>query len=175
MISSRNAVIFIVILFIIGSSAVFSETDVPINKDNWVTHPKVKEIRVIHNEVEQGIKKNNLKKNEKSLEYQGPGKPTSKVIYFNKDKDVRKYVQSGGSGDSYLTYNFYYDKNKTLRFVFIQGGAVSGSKFIHRIYFDKSGERFWEISKYLKGPEGYWPEKWSKKALVRNPWEEFKK
>ena len=73
---------------------------------------------------------------------------------------VRRYEKQGGSDDSALTWQHYYDKAARLRFVLITGGATNGAQLEHRIYFDESGKRIWEEHKYLKGPEYFFPEVW---------------
>lgn len=145
----------------------------PITQDNWLNHPEVVEVRKLYNDIEQAIKEKRLILQTKDIAYTGPHQPTLKKVFIDENHAVRKYVEERGSEDSSLTCNFYYDTNKMLRFVFVEGAAVCGSVLEHRIYFDFCGKRMWENSKYTKGPEGYWPAEWPEKALIREPWSRF--
>ena len=76
---------------------------------------------------------------------------------------VRNYYYDSGSDDSMVRRDFYYDNNGKLRFAFIKGGAVNGTKIEHRIYFDPAGKRIWEIQKLVEGagytfPRDTWPD-----------------
>lgn len=65
---------------------------------------------------------------------------------------VRRYERQAGTEDYLLTFQHYYDESGRLRFVYIIGGAVNGTRIHHRIYFDEAGKRIWEAHKQLKGP-----------------------
>ena len=84
------------------------------------------------------------------------------MIATNSRGRARFYQNEGGSEDSSLKREHYYDEAGRLRFVFITGGAVNGTELEHRIYFDETGKRIWEEQTFKKGP-GYtfpaiWPE-----------------
>jgi hypothetical protein len=78
---------------------------------------------------------------------------------------VRYYEKQGGSDDSALKLQHYYDEAGRLRFVLITGGAVNGSELEQRIYFDEQGKRIWEEHKYTKGPGYTFPEIWPAEQL----------
>ena len=157
------------------AGAVYAINEIPINKTNWLNHPKIQEIRNIYNQIESRITNNTLVKSEKSLESEEPSVPTSKIIYVDNLGTVRKYVESAGSDDSALTSNYYYDHAGRLRFVFITGGAVNGSQLEHRIYFDTRGKRIWEIQQYLTDIHYTFPSIWPKKDLIFEPQQAFDK
>ncbi|NJO17630.1 MAG: hypothetical protein HC877_18405 [Thioploca sp.] len=153
----------------------YAINEIPINKTNWLNHPKIQEIRNIYNQIESRITNNTLVKSEKSLASEEPAVPTSKTIYVDNLGTVRKYIEAAGSEDSALTSNYYYDHAGRLRFVFITGGAVNGSQLEHRIYFDTRGKRIWEIQKYLTDIHYTFPSIWPKKDLIFEPQQAFDK
>ena len=75
-------------------------------------------------------------------------------LYGDSSGRVRKYAVAGGSGDSYSQAFYYYDRKGTLRFTFIQLGAVNGTNRDDRFYFDSTGSLLYKSSKLLHGP-GY--------------------
>jgi len=75
-------------------------------------------------------------------------------LYSDSSGRVRKYAVAGGSGDSYSQAFYYYDRKGTLRFTFIQLGAVNGTNRDDRFYFDSTGSLIHKSSKLLHGP-GY--------------------
>ncbi len=169
----RVKIIIAGIVMSLLSGFVYASDNQEINETNWINHPKIKEIREIYNEVEGKIINRELIERRKAFEYSIPYEPTLKVIYFEKSNTVRKYIEEAGSDDSALKFNYYYDQKQTLRFVFITGGAVNGSSLEHRIYFDSSGKKIWEIQKYLEGPGYTFPKNWPENELAFDPWKEF--
>jgi hypothetical protein len=167
--------IILAIIICLFSGSIFAFNDNEINESNWQNHPQIKEIREIFNEVEGEIKYKNVIELRKVFEYTEPYLPTLKVLYCDKFNTVRKYIEEDGSEDSALKFNYYYDQKPILRFVYITGGAVNGSKIEHRIYFNSGGKRIWEIQKYLKGPGYSFPKVWPENELVFDPWKEFNK
>lgn len=143
-----------------------------INASNWISHPKIVEIRALYSEIEDALQGGALEQKTRIFDYTEPYLPTVKTIAFGKDMVARKYSEQAGSDDSATTTSFYYDSQKRLRFVFITGGSVSGAHLEHRIYFNEAQQRIWEIQKYLKGSY-YFPEVWPKSAIVLDPWKAF--
>jgi hypothetical protein len=101
----------------------------------------------------------------RAFEYCEPYEDTARTIAADSKGMVRFYRNEGGSEDSALTWEHYYDEGGRLRFVFITGGAVNGSKLEHRIYFDETGKRIWEDQVYKKGPGYTFPEVWPDEQL----------
>ncbi|MEW6527093.1 MAG: hypothetical protein AB1444_10540 [Spirochaetota bacterium] len=164
---------FTTIFFIYSFSISKASDSQEINHKNWMHHPDIKKIRLIYEEVESKIKNKNLKILKKSFDYIQPYKPTQKIIYYDNNNTVRKYIEEAGSEDSSLTFNYYYDHNKILRFVFITGGAVNGTKLEHRIYFDDNAKKIWEIQKFTHGPGYTFPKVWPADELIFDPWKRF--
>jgi hypothetical protein len=135
-----------------------------VTKDNWRQHPKIKEVRSIYQAVKAGMDGKSLTAKRRSFEYCEPGEDTLRVIGTDAQGRVRFYQTEGGSDDSSLKFDHYYDEAGRLRFVFITGGAVSGSKLEQRIYFDADGKRIWE-EQHATAPGYTWPEVWPEDQL----------
>jgi hypothetical protein len=101
----------------------------------------------------------------RAFEYCQPYEDTARMIAADSKGMVRFYQNEGGSDDSSLKWEHYYDEQGRLRFVFITGGAVNGSQLEHRIYFDETGKRIWEDQTYKKGPGYTFPEVWPDEQL----------
>lgn len=131
-------------------------------KDN----PEVLEIRELYKKIEDMDKQKKLKKN--TIESQGTGWKTT--FYKDSKNMIWKVVREGGGEDSAVTQNFYYNEMKSLKFVFIQAGAVNGSKLEHRIYFGKDKKRLKELHKYTEGPGYTFPNPWPEEELLFDPY-----
>lgn len=169
----RSVWVLLVVSVLVFVQTVSAGESTGINASNWMNHPKIVEIRAICSEIEDALQGGELEQKTRIFDYTEPYLPTMKTIAFGKDLVARKYTEEAGSDDSAITTAFYYDRQKRLRFVFITGGAISGSEFEHRIYFDAAQQRIWEIQKYLKGPGYTFPTVWPKSAIVFDPWKEF--
>src|SRR5205085_2484335 len=146
------------------SRLLLQETD-EITKANWQQHPKIKAIRAIVQSVKTGLSSKSFTLKKRAFEYCEPYEDTARTVATDSKGMVRFYQNEGGSDDSALTWEYYYDEGGRLRFVFITGGAVNGSKLEHRIYFDETGKRIWEDQVYKKGPGYTFPEIWPDEQL----------
>lgn len=160
---------FFLLALLVGSVVFFAQAAVcsaqgggEVTKENWRQHPKIKEVRAVYQAVNAGRKRLSIKK--RSFEYCEPGEDTLRVIGTDAQGRVRFYQREGGSEDSSLKFEHYYDEAGRLRFVLITGGAVSGSKLEQRIYFDADGKRIWE-EQHATAPGYTWPETWPEEQL----------
>src|SRR3954462_15874498 len=145
----------------LASSSTFLLQEIgEITKANWQQHPKIKAIRAIVQSVKAGMTSKTFTVRKRAFEYCEPYEDTARTIATNSKGLVRFYQNEGGSEDSALKWEHYYDEAGRMRFVFITGGAVNGSKLGHRIYFDETGKRIWEDQVYKKGPGYTFPEVW---------------
>lgn len=138
------------------------ETGGEVTEANWQQHPKIKQVRAIVQAVKAGMGRKALTTKKRAFEYCEPYADTKRTLAVDSKGRARFYEFEGGSDDSSLKLEHYYDEMGGLRFVFITGGAVNGSQLEHRIYFDEAGKRIWEKQIYKKG-EGYtfptiWPD-----------------
>ncbi|HEX8491281.1 MAG TPA: hypothetical protein VF658_00425 [Pyrinomonadaceae bacterium] len=132
-----------------------------VTKENWQQHPKITAVRAIVETVKDGLSKKSFRTRTRKFEYCEPYEDSQRTLAIDGRGRVRYYEKQGGSEDSSLKLEHYYDESGRLRFVFITGGATNGSELEHRIYFDEGGKRIYEEQKYTKG-EGYtfstvWP------------------
>jgi hypothetical protein len=150
------------------------ETGGEITKANWQQHPKIKAIRSIVQSVKTGITSKKLTSKKRTFEYCEPYADTVRLVATDSSGRPRFYQAEGGSEDSSLKFEHYYDERGRLRFVFITGGAVNGSELEHRIYFDETGKRIWEEQTFKKGPGYTWPEVWPEDQLqISDPGAKF--
>lgn len=148
-------------------SSAFSlqEKDGEITKANWQQHPKIKAIRTIVQAVKSGMSNKSFTVKKRVFEYCEPYEDTERMIATDKSGHTRFYQTAGGSDDSSLKWEHYYDETERLRFVFITGGAVNGTELEHRIYFDEAGKRIWEEQTLKKGPGYTFPSVWPEDQL----------
>jgi len=144
------------------------DTGGEITKANWQQHPKIKAIRTIVQSVKTGMTRKSFVIRKRTFEYCEPGEDTLRMLALDSRSRARFYQAEGGSDDSSLKFEHYYDDSGRLRFVFITGGAVNGSELEHRIYFDETGKRIWEEQTFKKGPGYTWPEVWPDDQLQIN-------
>jgi hypothetical protein len=136
-----------------------------VTKANWQQHPKIKAIRAIVQSVKNGMSRKSLTVKQRVFEYCEPYADTERMIATDARGHARFYKNAGGSDDSSLKWEHYYDEAGRLRFVFITGGAVNGTELEHRIYFDEAGKRIWEEQTYKKGPGYTFPAVWPNEQL----------
>ncbi|EPG75468.1 hypothetical protein LEP1GSC058_1922 [Leptospira fainei serovar Hurstbridge str. BUT 6] len=165
----RNVILLLFSLFLFSSNVLSKG----INDKNWINRHDIKEIRSIFDRIETGIKNKELTIRKKEFPYLKPYKPTLKMAFFNKKNVICKYVEEMGSDDSAIKIEYYYDNLKVLRFVFITGGAVNGTRLEHRLYFDSYGKRIWEIREIVEGSGYSFPHEWPEEEIVRNPEKAF--
>lgn len=140
----------------------------PITAANWLRHPQIVDVRQIYEEIRTGIDGKRFKKEWTVYQDCTSRVDSARTVYRDRN-GARYYYASGGSDDSRVDRNFYYDTKGVLRFVYITGGAVNGTAVQHRIYFDAAGKRIWEIQKRLAGPGYTFPRKWPEASIVRRP------
>ena len=136
-----------------------------VTKANWQQHPKIKAVRAIVQAVKTGMSRKSFTTKKRVFEYCEPYADTLRLIATDARHHARFYQNEGGSEDSSLKLEHYYDEAGRLRFVFITGGAANGSELEHRIYFDETGKRIWEEHTYKKGPGYTFPEVWPDNEL----------
>lgn len=149
-------------------SVASAQGSAPITQNNWQRHPQIKAVRQVVESVNAGIRKSIFKSAKRVFEYCEPYEDTLRKIAVDSIGVVRRYEKQGGSEDSSLTWEHYYDSAGRLRFVFISGGAANGARLEHRIYFDEGSQRIWESHKYTKGPEYSFPEVWPDDQLQKS-------
>lgn len=153
-------IIAALLLMVVTFHASPQETGGEVTKANWQQHPKIKQVRSIVQAVNAGMTGKSFTVKKRVFEYCEPYEDTERTLATDSRGRARFYKKAGGSDDSSLTWEHYYDETGRLRFVFIKGGATNGSQLEHRIYFDAAGKRIWEEQTYKKGPGYTFPEVW---------------
>jgi hypothetical protein len=160
----------ILLLAFASMPAAAAETGHPTNAG--LRSPAITAIRGIYQSVEHGIAIGRMKLERRYVSSGSDDCEASgeqRTIYLDAAGTVRKYVVEPDSQDSLLVIRQYYDVLRRLRFVFITGGAVNGSRLEHRIYFDESGSRIREDHTYTAGPGYTFPSIWPAEELAEDP------
>jgi hypothetical protein len=123
-----------------------------ITDKNWQTHPEITAIRHVVGSVNSSLKKHALKTTERKYESCGDQYFTSRRIGRDAKGVTRWYRDYSEGEDASFDFNYYYDANGKLRFVFATVRAGNGTREQLRIYFDESARRIWQSHKSLKGP-----------------------
>lgn len=166
--------LFATVAILVGIGIAMAQAQVPITAKNWLTHPEIKKIRSVYQEVTGLLKVGGLRREIRRFEYCDPNEGNLRERYTDASGVVRKYVLGGGSDDSSVTLEHTYDSQGRLRFVLVQAGAVNGSQYLYRIYFNEQGKRIWENRKLVSGPGYPFGKTWPDGAIVRTPNQAFK-
>ncbi len=121
-----------------------------INKRNWVSHPKIKEIR----EIFQEVNNSRLVVTTQTCELNDGAVSLVAKLYRDKNNRIRKYRIEGGSEDSFSQIEYYYSITGKHRFTFESSSASNGTSIEKRIYLDEKGQLLYEDYRLLAGP-GY--------------------
>lgn len=138
----------------------------PITDENWLAHPDILEVRTLYQKVQATRESGKLRKKERKFEYCEPYQDTERLLYTGADGKPRIYYYTGGSDDSAVEAEIYYDDSGTRRFAFIKAGAFNGTRLEHRVYFGKTGTKIWETQKRLEGSGYTFPSEWPDEELA---------
>jgi hypothetical protein len=168
--------LWVLSLVLLANHSAFA--DEPITEKNWASHPQIVEVRMLYQKImaEKAAGKLRRKAREfdcslapdfanREPDYEG----YIRILYTDRSGKPRIYYHEGGSEDSMVRIELYYDDNGKLRFALTKGGAVNNTKMERRTYFSRSGEKIWDDDKILEGP-GYSFVEW---GLVDDPVREF--
>jgi hypothetical protein len=125
----------------------------PIDARNWQTHPEIVLIRSLCRSVDQAVRDGAMQRRGRTYDCV-PGE-TERFGFVDAEGRVRKLVRKGGSDDSALSVEEWFDDAGQLRFAFFVAGAVNGSSAHVRMYFDAAGKRVWE-QRDVTGPGYTW-------------------
>jgi hypothetical protein len=140
-----------------------------ITEKNWVNHPEIVEVRSLYQTTKKSREAGDLKRRERKFNYCEPHEDTIRTLYTGRNGKPKIYYYGGGSDDSVVQRELYYDESGKLRFAFIIAGAYNGTKIEHRVYFSKAGKKIWEIQRRLEGPGYTFPIEWPEAELIQNP------
>ncbi len=169
--ATMNKLLFTVGLWSLLGNGVYAGE--AITEKNWANHPEIVAVRSLYQTITKSKDASNLKKKERKFNYCEPYQDTIRTLYTDRNGKPRIYYSRGGSDDSAVQTEFYYDENSKLRFAFIIAGAYNGTKLEHRVYFSKAGKKIWEIQKLLEGPGYTFPKEWPDADLIQDPLKAF--
>jgi hypothetical protein len=145
-----------------------------ITEKNWVSHPEIVEVRNIYQKVVELKNSGQLRIKERTFDTTDfPYEDDIRRLFVDKNNKPRIYTFEGGSDDSAVKREMFYDENGKLRFALIKAGAYNNTKIEHRIYFSKNGKKIWESRKLLEGPGYTFPHEWPDDELIQNPEQAF--
>lgn len=122
--------------------------------NGWMSRPEIRQIRSLYSEIETAVTNGSLAQSgTRSCDGSGEGGVSVEAVFYeNAAGVIRKYVLSGGTGDSAADASYYYDEIGRLRFVFQSLRAVNGTEMETRTYFDEMGEVIYRDRRLKKGP-----------------------
>lgn len=108
---------------------------------NWQSHPKIAEVRA----VQTGVDKATLI--ETKRDHSCPdGMQIERVKYADKSGKLHKVFITWTREDAITTQTAYYDAAGKMRFALTVVNGVKTEEHL-RSYFDKDGERLWDVNK----------------------------
>lgn len=146
-----------------------------ITEKNWVNHPSIVEVRSLYQKINEARGAGRFARKERKFDTSTcePYEDDVRTLYLDQHNKPRIYHYEGGSDDSAVKRDMYYDENGTLRFAFIVAGAYNGTKLEHRVYFSRAGKKIWESRKLIEGPGYTFPDVWPDDELIQNPVQAF--
>jgi len=134
---------------------------------NWRKNPRIVQIVDLYTEAKS---EKDWITEKTTFEYCHPYADMLRQITRDKSSTVRVYIKEGGSDDSALKLEHYFDKKGILSFLFVTGGSVNGTELEHRIYFGNDGiVRLREDQNILRGPGYSFPKIWPDNEIERDP------
>jgi hypothetical protein len=151
--------IFTLLSFGASSAQAAPAENKAVTLDNWKTHPAIKEVDAIHDEIETGISDRRFRIKMRRFDTDSPtcGRypSKSKTLAIDADRHLRLYqIEQLGPRNEPITLSRYYDDQGKLRFVYGDNTVTS-----LRIYLDSAGQVFWGVEqsgdKYTKADPTY--------------------
>lgn len=112
---------------------------------NWITHPKIVEVRRLVEETDAATY-TPVTATFCAASTRGEFERTKLV---DTRGVVRELVIGSGSEGGASTDSYYYDAAGTLRFAFLTHNDVHGNQSETRVYNDASGRRIWEVARAI--------------------------
>jgi len=141
----------------------------PMTEKNWRDHPGIIEARSVYQSAKESKKDGQLMMTERRFDYCEPYEDTVRTLFKDRDGRPRIYRYEGGSEDSTVKRELYYDESGNLRFAFITAGAYNGTRLEDRVYFSNAGRKIWEFQRRLEGPGYAFPGEWPDAELIKDP------
>lgn len=128
------------------SASVPAPADTPITVQNYMSHPKIAEIRKLVQATDAKITAGGVKKDEK-VECDG----TETTDKFTENGKVLKIYSEGGI-EGIVRDSYYYDDTGKLRFEFLDSVGELGCVMVqYRRYFDANGKELISVERRADG------------------------
>jgi len=134
-------VVVATLLFLFNPAYVLGE----ISFDAWLNKPSIKEVRNVYSEIKRDITNNDIVTFSKIFiydKYDPLNTDRCNTVEFTIGLDSNANVQYGKlvhlQRDLVITTEYYYDKNRILRFIFVI--FDNDKSDTERIYFDRNGK-----------------------------------
>ncbi|WP_074775619.1 hypothetical protein [Nitrosospira multiformis] len=117
-------------------------------------HGEIRQIDQMYDMIKAQIGTDNLIELERKFKYCEPYEDVLRAIHIDHSGTVRHYHAKGGSEDSSVKRDSYYDEEGRLRLTLIDGRAVNETQIRYHIYYDQRGRQIHESHEKVTGP-GY--------------------
>jgi hypothetical protein len=134
---------------------------------------EIRQIDRVYDAIRAQIRAKRLIESKSKFEYCEPYADVLRVMHTDDRGVVRHYSVEGGSEDSSVRRDFYYDDQGRLRFALIEARAANDTLMRYRIYCDRSGRRIHESQEHVRGPGYPFPSALSEQDLIRTPLQAF--
>lgn len=134
---------------------------------------EIRQIDRMYDAIRARIRAKRLIESKRKFEYCEPYADALRVMHTDNQGVVRHYSVEGGSEDSSVRRDFYYDDQGRLRFALIEGRAANETLMRYRVYCDRHGRRIHESQKHVRGPGYPFPSALSEQDLIRTPLQAF--
>jgi len=119
-----------------------------VTMEDWKNHPDVNEVRVIYDEIKNGIKESIYKTKTRRFNVESPSCSTypikSEMLLLDSQNRPRLYqLEQIGSDRESFTVERYYDVKGTLRFVYVDRVITN-----IRIYLNGAGKVVWAVEQH---------------------------
>lgn len=115
----------------------------PIDQTNWMSHPDIDQVRLIHSDVNAAEDRGELNRQANPCTVNDGAATINRALYRDKKKLIRKYVLDGGPADSKTRLEYYYDEKTVLRFIYRQRTVANGTQKEERVFFGADGSHLY--------------------------------
>ena len=134
---------------------------------------EIRQIDRMHTAIKAKIRAEKLIESKRTFEYCEPYADTLRVMHADNRGVIRHYRVEGGSEDSSVRRDFYYDGQGRLGLALIEGRAANDTLMRYRIYYDREGHRIRVSHKQVRGPGYTFPSALSEQDVIRDPLQAF--
>jgi hypothetical protein len=157
---SRMKTFLCVFVSILAVSS-WAKAEDQINEKNWNNHSAILAIRALFTSIEDSVTRRDFAHSEKNVRTEGEALHRAEAYYEN--NRIRKLREIVSDEAKTVSTECYYEGKEIIRFIFLSdsynypGRERKNELKEFRLYFDKSGNLFWLVSRvngkdeYMKG------------------------